>query len=260
MCRSANASSLTAADGNRHSAVGREYITPARSFIPSASLRRLRQVAPALCGKLGTYVPNPIFKSSSLYGTAVSVNKDSSIIGVGAPQNSPDVTDSGGAVVLTSVNSKSCEYKADKVWHPRNSYRYFGSQIAVSEDGNTMVVMDGIEAIKPPAGNATAGGNRPVVHVYQRDTDPKHFKYGQFTAPFKRIQQLDCEYRQAMAAAMACSVSKDGTLIVVSYSVGDAFPDKRGSAQVSPRRCHSSRRARILAKHNHYLLRGEWYT
>lgn len=176
-------------------------------------------------------MPNPLQQAGSLYGIAISPNADGSIVGVGAPLNTLNVTDPGGAIVLTSVNSKTCEYKADKVWRPKNSYKYFGAQIAVSEDGNTMVIMDGVEAIKPP-GNASAGGNRPVVHVYKRDMDPKHFKYGEFTAPFKRIQQLDCEYRAAMAAAMAVSVSADGGLIVVSFSVGEAFPDKRGSAQV----------------------------
>lgn len=234
-CRRSHGGTISAAHPPQLSAVGRDYITPARSIIPSASYRRLHQVAPSSCGKLGTYVPNIIQQTQSMYGIAISPNKDGSIVGVGAPLNSPNVTDAGGAVVLTSVNSKTCEYKADKVWHPRNSYKYFGAQVAVSEDGSTMVVMDGIEAIKPPAGNATAGGNRPVVHVYRRDNDPKHFKYGEFTAPFKRIQQLDCEFRQAMAAAMAVSVSADGGLIVVSFSVGDAFPDKRGSAQVSSR-------------------------
>ena len=91
-------------------------------------------------------------------------------------------------------------------------------QVALSTDGTTMVVMDGVEGIKTP----TAEGNRPVVHVYRRYTN----------GTFVYIQKLPVAPRRAMAAAMAVSITGDAQTILVSFSVGEGFPDKRGSAQV----------------------------
>lgn len=81
-----------------------------------------------------------------------------------------------------------------------------------------MVVMDGVEGIKTP----TAEGNRPVVHVYRRYTN----------GTFVYMQKLPVAPRRAMAAAMAVSITGDAQTILVSFSVGEGFPDKRGSAQV----------------------------
>lgn len=81
-----------------------------------------------------------------------------------------------------------------------------------------MVVMDGVEGIKTP----TAEGNRPVVHVYRRYSN----------GTFVYMQKLAVAPRRAMAAAMAVSITADAQTILVSFSVGEGFPDKRGSAQV----------------------------
>lgn len=99
----------------------------------------------------------------------------------------------------------------------------FPAQVALSTDGTTMVVMDGVEGIKTP----TAEGNRPVVHVYRRYTN----------GSFVYMQKLPVAPRRAMAAAMAVSITDDAQTILVSFSVGEGFPDKRGSAQV--RRLHA---------------------
>jgi hypothetical protein len=297
-----------------------------------------------------------------MYGISISSNVDGSLIVVGAPMNVPNVTVAGGAMLLTSQNSKTCEYTVRPVWRPRNSYKYYGAQVAMSEDGNTMLVMDGVEAVmvKP---NKTANGslalvpagNKPVVHVFRKSRTPfvkppspppppprppgpfdpeccanvtsqccvdaarkygnwppksdkksdmkndkammdvnhmpfmgipgtpsweeyavnrtggnsssnsssadephgKHDKHkdkkdkDEEVPPglpagkpyrkllgllpdeeFRYVQKLDCEPRQAMAASMAVSVSKDGSTVLVSFAIGEGFPDKRGSAQV----------------------------
>lgn len=91
-------------------------------------------------------------------------------------------------------------------------------QVALSTDATTMVVIDGVEGIKTP----TAEGNRPVVHVYRRYSD----------GTFVYMQKLAVAPRRAMAAAMAVSITGDAQMILVSFSVGEGFPDKRGSAQV----------------------------
>lgn len=78
--------------------------------------------------------------------------------------------------------------------------------------------MDGVEGIKTD----TAEGNRPVVHVYRRYTN----------GAYVHVQRLDVSPRRAMAAAMAVSITGDAQTILVSFSVGEGFPDKRGSAQI----------------------------
>lgn len=80
--------------------------------------------------------------------------------------------------------------------------------------------MDGVEGIK----TQTAEGNRPVVHVYRRYTN----------GSFVYMQKLPVAPRRAMAAAMAVSITDDAQTILVSFSVGEGFPDKRGSGQVRP--------------------------
>jgi hypothetical protein len=288
-----------------------------------------------------------------MYGISISGNSDGSLIVVGAPMNVPNVTVSGGAMLLTSQNSKTCEYTVRPVWRPRNSYKYYGAQVALSEDGSTMLVMDGVEAVMVKPNGTTNGsmalvpaGNKPVVHVFRKSRTPfvkppppppappgpwdpeccanvtnqccvdaakkygnwgpksdkknngvmdisdmpfmgipgtpswelawmnrtggngsssgnssssashshgKHDKKGKDEEPapglpagkpyrrllglleeeFRYVQKLDCELRQAMAASMAVSVSKDGDTVLVSFAIGEGFPDKRGSAQVS---------------------------
>ncbi|WIA36854.1 hypothetical protein OEZ86_008105 [Tetradesmus obliquus] len=348
----------------------RAYVTPAGRALLSASVRRqLLQDGerPTACGKLGTLVANYYTAQGSMYGIAMSSNSDGSLILVGAPMNVPNVTIPGGANLLTSQNSKTCEYTVRPVWRPRNSYKYYGAQVALSEDGSTMLVMDGVEAVmvkQNSTGNGTTNsssaavmvpaGNKPVVHVFRKSRmpfvkppspppappgpwdpeccqnvtsqccvdaakkfgnwppgssdkkkghngvmdindmpfmgipgtpsweqmwtnrtgnssssssgsssagqthgkhdkgkDDKKGKHDEPVAPglptgkpyrrllgllpdeeFRYVQKLDCELRQAMAASMSVSVSKDGDTVLVSFAIGEGFPDKRGSAQV----------------------------
>jgi hypothetical protein len=332
----------------------RAYVTPAGRALLSASVRRqLLQDGerPTACGKLGTLVPNYYSGQGSMYGISISSNSDGSLIVVGAPMNVPNVTIAGGAMLLTSQNSKTCQYTVRPVWRPRNSYKYYGAQVALSEDGNTMLVMDGVEAVMVKPNGTTNGstamvpaGNKPVVHVFRKSRTPfvkppappspwdpacctnvtsqccvdAAKKYGNWppesnkksngvmsiddmpfmgipgtpsweklwanltgsnsssssssagqspgkhdkdkddkkghkdeaaapSAPtgkpyrrllglpeeeFRYVQKLDCELRQAMAASMTVSVSKDGDTVLVSFAIGEGFPDKRGSAQV----------------------------
>ncbi|KAF8065468.1 hypothetical protein HT031_003069 [Scenedesmus sp. PABB004] len=189
---------------------GLEYAAPPAARLPArggggGGARRLKQEAPALCGKLGTYVPNYFTEQGSMFGLSLASNADASLVAAGAPLNSPNVTSPGGALLLTSLNAKTCEYRARPLWQPRDSYRYFGAQVALSEDGTTMAVMDGVEAVRGRPNcttprlcivNTTAAGNRPVVHVYKAVAG-EGFKY---------LQSLAVEVRAAMAAAMAVSV------------------------------------------------------
>lgn len=90
--------------------------------------------------------------------------------------------------------------------------------MALSADGTTFVVMDGVEGIQ----TASMAGNRPVVHVYWRYTN----------GTYVYRQKLSVAPRKAMAASMSVSITANAQMILVSYSVGEGFPDKRGSAQV----------------------------
>jgi flagellar motor protein MotB len=200
---------------------GTEYIMPAKSRISSVFSRRLQQQAPAMCGKLGTYIPNHFTNlDGSMFGLALSPNTDGSIIGVGAPLNAIDAAIPGRAMLLTSWSSQTCEYAPRPVWQPPGGYRYFGAQVALSEDGTTFAVMDGVEGIQTPS----LAGNRPVVHVYRRFTN----------GTYVYLQKLNTAPRKAMAAAMSVSITADAQTILVSFSIGEGFPDKVGSAQVRP--------------------------
>jgi hypothetical protein len=200
--------------------------------------RRLAQVAPSQCGKLGTYVPNYYCENGSMFGLSISPSKDGAWVVVGAPRATRNVTEAGGAVLLASTNAKTCEYKSKPVWQPKDSWSYFGAQVALSEDASTLVVMDGIEAVTTfddgcddddnddgsgcGGGDDSGSGNRPVVHVYRQDKG----------GPWHYLQRLECQLRQAKASAMAVSVSANGEVILVSFSIGEGFPHKVGSAQV----------------------------
>lgn len=106
----------------------RSYVTPSRRSIISASTRRLLQEAPSACGKLGTLVSNYYSSQGSMYGISISPNVDGGLIVAGAPLNVGNVTWSGGAMLLTSQNFKTCEYTIRPIWKPKDSYKYFGAQ------------------------------------------------------------------------------------------------------------------------------------
>jgi hypothetical protein len=135
---------------------------------PSSSralLQSSSSTAPTLCGKLGTYTSNiDSAPDRSMFGFAVSSSLDGSIVAVGAPLNTPNVKSPGAAFALKSRSSQTCEYLQDTVAQPSGSFRYYGAQLALSDDATTLVVLDGVEGVK----TANAEGNRPVVHVYRR--------------------------------------------------------------------------------------------
>jgi hypothetical protein len=81
--------------------------------------RRLNQLAPKACGKLGTYVPNYYSTTDgSMFGISIAPNADGSVIAVGSPINGPEATAAGGASVLTSWSDRTCEYAVVPVWQP----------------------------------------------------------------------------------------------------------------------------------------------
>lgn len=96
----------------------------------AAARRRLAQLAPKYCGKLGTYVPNYYSNTDgSMFGISISPNADGSVIAVGSPLNGAEATEAGGASVLTSWSDKTCEYAVVPVWQPDGCYKYFGAQV-----------------------------------------------------------------------------------------------------------------------------------
>jgi hypothetical protein len=93
--------------------------------------RRLTQLAPKFCGKLGTYVPNYYSNvDGSMFGVSIAPNADGSIIAVGSPLNGPEANNPGGSSVLTSWSDKTCEYAVVPVWQPEGCYKYFGAQVS----------------------------------------------------------------------------------------------------------------------------------
>jgi hypothetical protein len=104
----------------------------AAPFEPSVAVarRKLTQLAPKYCGKLGTYVPNYYTNTDgSMFGISIAPNADGSVIAVGSPLNGAEATDAGGASVLTSWSDKTCEYAVVPVWQPDGCYKYFGAQV-----------------------------------------------------------------------------------------------------------------------------------
>lgn len=92
--------------------------------------RRLAQLAPKYCGKLGTYVPNYYSNvDGSMFGISIAPNADGSVIAVGSPLNGPEAKDPGGSSVLTSWSDKTCEYAVVPLWQPEGCYKYFGAQV-----------------------------------------------------------------------------------------------------------------------------------
>jgi hypothetical protein len=142
---------------------------PPAAHMSSGSSRALLQssssTAPTLCGKLGTYTPNiDSAADGSMFGFAVSSSLDGSTVAVGAPLNSANVKNPGAAFALRSRSSQTCEYMLNPLGQPPGSFRYYGAQLALSDDASTLVVLDGVEGVK----TASSEGNRPVVHVYRR--------------------------------------------------------------------------------------------
>jgi len=121
-------------------------------------------------------------------------------------------------MILSSLSSQTCVYNNNNVPRPQGTWRYFGAQTALSSDGTTLVIADGVEGITVGA----AQGNRPVVHVYKRAPG----------GSYSYFQKLNVAPRKAVMTAMAVSVTADGSSILVSYSVGEGYTDKVGSAQV----------------------------
>jgi hypothetical protein len=105
----------------------------AAAAVPTATRgpgRRLAQLPPQYCGKLGTYVPNYYSNvDGSMFGVSVSPNADGSVIGVGAPINGPDPKQAGAASVLTSWSDATCEYAVAPLWQPEGCYKYYGAQV-----------------------------------------------------------------------------------------------------------------------------------
>jgi hypothetical protein len=140
--------------------VGTSGLSSSRALLQSSS-----STAPTLCGKLGTYTPNiDSAPDRSMFGFAVSSSLDGSTVAVGAPLNITNVKSPGAAFVLKSRSSQTCEYLQNPIAQPAGSFRYYGAQLALSDDASTLVVLDGVEGVK----TANAEGNRPVVHVYRR--------------------------------------------------------------------------------------------
>jgi hypothetical protein len=152
----------------------------AEGYISSSTSRALLQssssTAPTLCGKLGTYTPNiDSATDRSMFGFAVSSSFDGSTVAVGAPLNSANVKSPGAAFALRSRSSQTCKYIHNPIGQPSGSFRYFGAQLALSDDASTLVVLDGVEGVK----TANSQGNRPVVHVYRRLTNGTYRATGQ---------------------------------------------------------------------------------
>lgn len=201
---------------------GTEYMMQSAGPLQAAySGRRLQQQAPTGCGKLGTYVPNYYSSSDgSMFGVAISANADGSIVAGGAPLNTDKSASPGAAMALTSASSQTCVYSTAPLARPSGTYRYFGAQTALSSDGSTLVVADGVEGIS----TGTAAGNRPVVHVYRRAAN----------GSYAYFQKLSAAPRKSMMTAMAVSVTADAKMILVSYAIAEGYTDKIGSAQVRP--------------------------
>ncbi|WIA15039.1 hypothetical protein OEZ85_001740 [Tetradesmus obliquus] len=153
-----------------------------------------------------------------MFGFAVSSSLDGSTVAVGAPLNTANVKSPGAAFALISRSSLTCEYLQNPIVQPAGSFRYFGAQLALSDDASTLVVLDGVEGVN----TANSQGNRPVVHVYRRLNN----------GTYRYFQKLSGTLRRAMAVTMAVSTTANGNLILVSFSVAEGYTDKRGSAQL----------------------------
>eukprot|EP00775_Hariotina_reticulata_P006616 gene6616-6844_t len=172
-----------------------------------------------------------------MFGLAISTNSNGSIIAAGAPLNTAATSQPGAAMILTSLSSQTCVYSTNNVPRPQGTWRYFGAQTALSSDGSTLVIADGVEGITAGA----AQGNRPVVHVYKRASG----------GSYSYFQKLNVAPRKSMMTAMALSVTADGGSILVSYSVGEGYADKVGSAQLFVTRASATLRGAPMSNYTY---------
>jgi len=113
-------------------------------------------------GKLGTFLPNLYSTTDgSMFGLAISPNFNGSIIAAGAPLNTASASQPGSAMILSSLSSQTCVYSTANVPRPQGTWRYFGAQTALSSDGATLVIADGVEGHHCRGGSGEpAGGAR----------------------------------------------------------------------------------------------------
>jgi len=131
----------------------------------AVSRRRLTQLAPTNCGKLGTYVPNYYMGTDgSMFGVSIAPNVDGSVIAVGSPINGPDAKDPGGASVLTSWSDQTCEYAVVPVWQPEGCYKYFGAQVRHKQHWHSTQACEGSDS-QGTAGSRTIPKQKQVATV-----------------------------------------------------------------------------------------------
>lgn len=177
---------------------------------------------PQNCGKEGTLLVNPINTDGARFGTSLGMVRDGSIVTVGSPffTGNTDLYPSGTALAYTQYNGgTTCVFDSTYLPNTNTAAKWQGSQVATSRDGRFMASVDGVDGAYV---NGRLVGNRPVVNLYIQNTT-KRWSY---------LQQLPVQPRRAQVTAIAVSFNRDGSGILVSYSIDAESLDKRGSAQV----------------------------
>jgi len=209
------------------------HTTPHSSHNQPAPSRPTAAGTPSSCSRTGTPLATPVVGGGS-FGFSVSTDEKASTIAVGQP----DATGSQG-IVYAYNQVKLCAYQSYELPRPpaptaaqlaggEAPAGLLGMMTALSRDGRWLAV----------AGTLEGDGAMAQVFVYRRQSNDS-------TGGFVLYQKLALQPAATPGAAVyagSLSVSRDGRLVLVSWSVygagrgpgsGDAYGPPSGDAQGS---------------------------
>ena len=154
------------------------------------------------------------------FGTCVAISGDGNTAIVGSNEEDTGATSAGAAYIFArSGNSWSQQAKIQA--SDKQAYDYFGTCVAISENGNTAIVGAMNEGVDGYFGATTAG----AAYIYTRS--------GSSWTQQAKIKSSDIQANDQFA--MSVSISSDGNKVIVGCSGEDTGGTNAGAAYIFTR-------------------------